>query len=457
MALPKIGHAIAAYLLGIGALTPPADAQIPQVRPHSGAALPMIVGGSYAQTWLDFPWQVSIGAVVRDVPAAQFVYRSQCGGSIIAPNVVLTAAHCVIVDGKVLPNDSMIVYSGNPRLPAPGNAAPINGGHYSFISNILVHPEYRANTPPAGVNINDVALIFISSGTGSGNTALPGPNNRIVPLDNGSAIANISVKLAGWGQTMSASSDTHSSQLKYASLVVLPSCSVSSHGGHFCVGRTNPPQGSSCQGDSGGPLTRDYRSANSTSATPATAVQVGLVSSGPRDCTEPAVYTRVSHYNDWIKAAIVAQGPLLFRSTDEGDPRSQWLVEESLIPLNFNSGIRDVNAAGRSNPGLPPKDWDYCFRAFTSERDKVFCISPETKHASIQEIIYARKLVTRADPRAANAYIDCIRVISRFGVGVFCKAVSSSDFNAGYFLDGRYFLVLTAQAEPIVFPVIRNQ
>ena len=56
--------------------------------------------------------------------------------------------------------------------------------------------------------------------------------------------------------------------------------------------------GSTCNGDSGGPLVCPDGNGNTKLA--------GIVSFGQNGCTSSGVYTRVSHYEDWITERIVA-------------------------------------------------------------------------------------------------------------------------------------------------------
>ena len=65
--------------------------------------------------------------------------------------------------------------------------------------------------------------------------------------------------------------------------------------GMICAGE---PGAAPCNGDSGGPLVCPDGNGNNKLA--------GIVSFGENGCTTTGVYTRVSHYEEWISERIVA-------------------------------------------------------------------------------------------------------------------------------------------------------
>lgn len=98
-----------------------------------------IVGGQPAGLG-EFPWQVSLNVNGQHI----------CGGSIIAPTKILTAAHCV--KGIVSPPYS------NFRI-ATGNLRATQGQKHS-VSSVRIHPNYVDSVSQSWVN--DVAVITVS-------------------------------------------------------------------------------------------------------------------------------------------------------------------------------------------------------------------------------------------------------------------------------------------------------
>src|SRR5260221_6019945 len=107
-----------------------------------------IVGGSLARAG-DWPWQVSI----------QFDKQHICGGSLIHPEWVLTAAHCVIDDddGTLLPLEPVSVVHGTTDLSS--------GGTRHAAAQLIAHEGYDPKLPDKDPKklLNDIALIKLAA------------------------------------------------------------------------------------------------------------------------------------------------------------------------------------------------------------------------------------------------------------------------------------------------------
>lgn len=212
-----------------------------------------------------------------------------CGGSLIANNWIITAAHCVKGDG-IDPAQIAI------RLGAVDIS--VNDGRMFPVDRVVVHQDYDPNT-----QLNDIALVrFYFAGTfprdGRSNVSIIplhgslafGP--RLTPLND--------FKITGWGVTSPGPDGRASALLRTLDVQRVPN--------PLCAQALGTPEkinntvicaisdiGDSCQGDSGGPLT-------------ASDVLIGVVSWG-RGCNirgNPGVYTRISAHLDWITRAMAS-------------------------------------------------------------------------------------------------------------------------------------------------------
>ena len=243
-----------------------------------GRAQARIVGGQPARID-NWPWQVWV------VAAAPDGWRLTCGGSIIAPRWILTAAHCLADDNGTSLADRGFEYSvvfGEDR-PQTNRGIPAD--------RLIPHERFNPSTLA-----NDIALIRLTRNI---------PGNRSIQLSSEStdrvfARPGLCATVTGWGTT--AEGGTGSTTLQRAELPIIATGACDTAypdqvtNGHICAGYE---QGGvdSCQGDSGGPLI--VRQGESSRY-----VQVGVVSWG-YGCARPGspgIYTRVSKYISWIQS-----------------------------------------------------------------------------------------------------------------------------------------------------------
>ena len=253
--------------------------------PETRRYLPKIIGGNPV-AYRQYPWQVALLDRTQPPYFPQF-----CGGSLVAANWVLTAAHCV--DGGTLVSD-VFVLAGTDRLDRDGVRHEV--------AEIIVHEDYQfASTG------YDIALLRLKS-----------PSDQpFISLVNASSEPTVAFEgvlgwVTGWGIT---ESGYPSLQLQEVDVQHIPRSvcnSAQMYNGvitetMLCAGYRRG-QKDSCQGDSGGPLmVANHRGSY---------VQFGIVSWGD-GCAEenrPGVYTRVAAFGDWIKSHIIPMKRFLISS-----------------------------------------------------------------------------------------------------------------------------------------------
>lgn len=229
-----------------------------------------------------------------------------CGGTFIAEDVVLTAAHCSVDDFDLDEQNTKVVAPVDPSLVLvarrPASLAALEASDVVQVASVYVHPDYDSTTQD-----NDVAVWKLAQPS-------PGPVLPIAPAKLTARLDRIGATgtAFGYGVTNTETGETSDTlqrvRVPFVDHDVCQSAYYEATGAareHFlpeaiitdnmlCAGREGKD---TCQGDSGGPLT--LKRAGQT-------YLVGITSwgSGCGQAGLPGVYAKASHYAPWVSDCL---------------------------------------------------------------------------------------------------------------------------------------------------------
>lgn len=353
--LPALGILLLASLTS-------ATAQEPATDRFRSEGRPKVIGGSMAKIE-DWPWQAVLR--VHDAAARKSAYI--CGGSVIAPHWVLTAAHCLadqqalgVLKGAFKDQDDALHEGDLQVVLGVDDLQKVDGRAVHAIERVFVHPAYMRAYEDAlnrGLEVDD-ALFEASINTGNdialvkltepwqgaiARLSLAEETDPVTPPGTDARVAgfgDLEPLRAKRGLKRFRRSDgaedyvasEHLMDVKLPTVATTrclatyqayvneigkkPYAKATIDAGQICAG-TEQGGHDSCQGDSGGPLVAyDGQSQK---------YQIGVVSWG-HDCAVAGlygVYTRVSAHAAWLAEQIgkLDAAPLASVAVSALDPR----------------------------------------------------------------------------------------------------------------------------------------
>lgn len=313
---------------------------------NTSSVEPMIIGGSETTIstapWMAQLWYHDDKNTTDTSDDVDFF----CGGAVVAPTKILTAARCLRNDNRDYNWQAHgAVVTGTDQLPTTDSTGTtdLHGGQATAVLRQWWQPGYDPVDKEAGKNENDLGVLTLSV------PVKATPIRMVTSGDTGSYAAGTQAEIYGWGRTSSTGQDI-SQTLQTATLTLQSDSTCSgAYDSAFVAGRmvcagtqSGSDTGTSamCDGDFGGPLVVGGRI-------------VGVASWGYyNDCVAEgyySVFTKVSAYVGSAYPQIDDTNLSTFN--DKADGKADIFVRDSATKTGYEKDSNGSSFGARASWG----------------------------------------------------------------------------------------------------------
>ncbi|WP_165878123.1 trypsin-like serine protease [Micromonospora sp. MW-13] len=332
-----------------GKFTPPAPgAKGPRFQ--APLASPRIIGGDLANV---SNYKYVVGVLTYDNSGI-----SWCTGTVIAPNKVLTAAHCTVD----FVGTARVVAGRNQLLDSTWSIPATGGGYVAEIASTWTHQGYNLADQIAGTAdkiLDDVAVLTLKQNLPAEYT----PVALSAQGDETPYAAGTVAEIVGYGNNDETTEPTPADDtVLRRGTVTMKTDQICGAYGHYdanrmiCAGGDMRPDESvtvdTCGGDSGGPLLVAGK-------------QVGITDWGYNPCgSYPGYYERISYYANSINADRTR--PSLVNGDWTGDGHTDLMARDTAgnLRLYVGRGFSNDGNGGFYAQGNISSGWGSAKRVF---------------------------------------------------------------------------------------------